>query len=200
MVNLKLNFKLFFIFIVCLIFLINQVKAEDNLVVIGKNDAPIKIKVFSSLTCPHCASFHINVIPKIKKKYVEKGKVQLILIDFPLDQIAFNAAKLLHCLDKKKQIEFLDTIYENQSQWTSGSNLDEINGNLKEIVKNLGINKVKFDKCLINEVISDEILNARIDGQKKYSINSTPTIIINEKKLEGSVDFKNIKKKIEKLI
>ena len=144
--------------------------------------------------------FHIKIVPEIKKNYVESGKVQLIFIDFPLDQAAFNASKLLHCLDQKKQISFLDTVYENQDKWTAGSNINEINNNLKKIVQILGINSTQFDKCLNDEVISDKILNSRIDGHQKYSINSTPTIIINEKKLEGSASFKNIKKKIEKLI
>ena len=134
------------------------------------------------------------------KKYVNSGKVQIIFIDFPLDQVSFNASKLLHCLDKKKQLSFLDNIYENQNKWTSGSNLDEINNNLKNIVKKLGIDSEKFDKCLNNENIADRILAGRIVGQEKYSINSTPTIIINEKKLEGSTSYKNIKKKIEKII
>ena len=155
---------------------------------------------FSSFTCPHCANFHINVIPEIKEKYIETGKVQLIFVDFPLDQVAFNASKLLHCLDKKKQIRFLDTIYETQNEWANGSNINDINNNLKKIVKNLGISSNQFEKCLIDDVISDKILNGRIDASKKYAINSTPTIVINEKKLEGSVSFKNIKKKIEKLI
>ena len=126
--------------------------------------------------------------------------MQLIFIDFPLDQIALNASKLLHCLEQKKQITFLDNIYENQSQWTSGLDLNEVNNNLKEIVKILGINSIEFDKCLNNEVIEDKILSDRINGHQKYSINSTPTIIINEKKLKGSATFENIKKKIEKLI
>jgi len=78
--------------------------------------------------------------------------------------------------------------------------MDDVNKNLKKIVKNLGISSAQFDKCLVDEAISDKILNDRIDATQKYSINSTPTIIINEKKLEGSVSFKNIKKKIEKLI
>ena len=95
---------------------------------------------------------------------------------------------------------FLDIIYETQTKWTIGSNVNDINNNLKKFVKNLGINSAQFDKCLIDEAISDKILNDRIDATKKYSINSTPTIIINEKKLEGSVSFKNIQKNIEKLI
>ena len=201
--NLKLFFsiKFFFIcFLICLKCYAEDSGLKKNLVVLGQNDAPIKIKVFSSLTCPHCADFHIEVVPKIKKKYVESGKVQLIFIDFPLDKVAFNASKLLHCLNQKKRITFLDNVYKNQNQWTSGSNLEEINNNLKEMGHTLGINANQFDKCLNDEVISDKILNGRIDAQKKYSINSTPTIIINEKKLEGSANFKNIEKNIDKII
>ena len=207
MIKSNLNVKLFFLIKICIIYLIiclesyaDDSNAQKNMVVIGSDDAFVKIKVFSSLTCPHCANFHIKVVSEIKKEYIKSGKVQLIFIDFPLDRAAFNASKLLHCLDKKKQITFLDTIYETQNVWTNGSNIDDINNNLKKIVKNLGISSVQFDKCLIDEVISDKILNDRIEANKKYSINSTPTIIINEKKLEGSASFKNIKKKIEKLI
>ena len=207
MIKLNLNLKLFLLIKICIIYLIiclqsyaDDSGAHKNMVVIGSDDAFVKIKVFSSLTCPHCADFHIKVVPEIKKEYIKSGKVQLIFIDFPLDQAAFNASKLLHCLDEKKQIAFLDTIYETQNVWTNGSNIDDINKNLKKIVKNLGISSVEFDKCLIDEVISDKILNDRIEANKKYSINSTPTIIINEKKLEGSASFENIKKKIEKII
>ena len=198
--NLKI--KLFFLAKVFSILLVVCLKsqADENVIALGSNDAQVKIKIFSSLTCPHCANFHIKVVPEIKKNYIDAGKVQLIFIDFPLDQAAFNASKLLHCLDKKKQIAFLDKVYENQSQWASGSDVNEINNNLKEIVRMLGISPANFDKCINNEMIADKILNGRINGQQKYSINSTPTIIINEKKLEGSVSFKNIKKKIDKII
>ena len=207
MIRSNLNIKPSFLIKIILIYLIcclksysDNIDINSSLVVLGPDKAPVKIKIFSSLTCPHCANFHINIVSKIKKKYIEMGKVQLIFIDFPLDQVAFNASKLLHCLDKTKQIVFLDIIYETQNSWTSGSSINEVNNNLKKIVKNLGISSAQFDKCLIDEIISDKILNGRIDASKKYSINSTPTIIINEKKLEGSVSFKNIKKKIEKLI
>ena len=207
MIRNHLNYKLFFLAKIFLIYLIISVKSyasdtktQDAFIVMGAYDAPVKIKIFSSLTCPHCANFHIKVVSEIKKNYVETGKVQLIFIDFPLDLAAFNASKILHCLDQEKQIAFLDTIYENQQQWASGSDINEINDNLKAMVDILGISSKKFSKCQNDEVIGDKILNGRINGQQKYSINSTPTIIINEKKLEGSVSFKNIKKKIEKLI
>ena len=207
MINSNLNPKLLLLLKLFLIYLLICLKSyaddsglRNSMVVIGSNNAVVKIKVFSSLTCPHCANFHINVVSEIKKNYVDSGKVQLIFIDFPLDKASFNASKLLHCLDKKKQITFLDTIYKNQNEWSAGSNINEINNNLKKIVKALGINSTQFNKCLNNQVIEDQILRGRIDGHQKYSINSTPTIIINEKKFEGSASFKNIKEKIEKLI
>jgi protein-disulfide isomerase len=207
MIRSNLNIKLFFLIKIISFYLILSIKcysdnsnASDSLVVLGSDKAIVKIKIFSSLTCPHCANFHIKIVPEIKREYIDTGQVQLIFIDFPLDQAGFNASKLLHCLDKKKQIAFLDIIYETQTKWTNASNINDINKNLKKIVKNLGISSIQFDKCLIDEDISDKILNGRIDANRKYSINSTPTIVINEKKLEGSASFKNIKKKIEKLI
>ena len=207
MIRSNLNTKPFFLIKIILIYLIfssqsfsDNVNTNSGLLVLGSDVAPVKIKIFSSLTCPHCASFHINVVSKIKKKYIEAGKVQLIFIDFPLDQAAFNASKLLNCLDKGKQMIFLDKIYKTQNEWMQGSNIEDINKNLQEMVKNLGINSVEFNKCLIDEAISDKILNGRIKANQKYSIESTPTVIINEKKLEGSANFKNIEKKIEKLI
>jgi len=207
MIKSKINYIFCFMLKVIIIYMTifvssyaNDSLEKNKLIVLGEDNAPVKIKVFSSLTCPHCANLHINVISKIEKKYVRSNKVQLIFIDFPLDQASFNASKLLHCLDKEKRINFLDIIYKDQKKWTAGSDIEDINQNLKKIVKNLGISSEKFDRCLLNEKISDKILNKRIESNKKYSINSTPTIIINEKKLEGSANFKNIKKRIENII
>ena len=109
MIKSNLDFKLFFLIKVCIICLVVCLKSyadgsttQDHLIVVGSNDAIVKIKIFSSFTCPHCANFHIKVVSEIKKNYVDSGKVQLIFIDFPLDQPAFNASKLLHCLHQKK--------------------------------------------------------------------------------------------------
>ena len=205
MTNHNILGKLFFlakVILIYLLFCININSSEQNvkekLITVGINDAPVIIKVFSSLTCPHCANFHMNVVPKLKK-YIDSGKVQIIFIDFPLDKAAFNASKLLHCLDKKKQISFLDKIYKDQEKWISGSTIDEINNNLKKMVKSFGINNIEFDKCVNSDIIADRILNSRINAHKKYSIEATPTIVINEKKLKEA-SLKNIIKRIEKLI
>ncbi len=196
-----LNIRLFFLTKILLIFFLLCFKSYANeLIVLGKKDAPVKIKIYSSLTCPHCANFHKNIVPLIEKNYVKSGVVQLIFMDFPLDQASLNASKILHCSNEDRQIKLLNKIYEKQSNWASGSSIEQINSNLQKVVENLGVNSSEFKKCLNNVVVEDKILNGRIEGQKKYSISSTPTIIINEKKFEGTVSFKNIKKKIEKLI
>ena len=189
-------------FIISLFLLVN-LSAEEKLtnsksIFIGKEDAPVEIKVYSSLTCPHCANFHINVISEIQKKYVETGKVKIIFIDFPLDLAALNASKILHCVEKKDQMKIMDLIYKKQGEWSTGSTIDEINENLKSIMTTSGINSDKIDKCLVDENIENIVLNGRIEGDKKYSISSTPTIIINEKKFIGSNDFNNIEKAIKK--
>ena len=200
----KLNYKLIFLITILLLFCFrsfsDDLEVKDSFVTLGSNEALVEIKVYSSLTCPHCANFHIKVIPEIIKNYVDSGKVKIVFFDFPLDQAAFNASKLVHCVDKKKNLTLLDMLYEKQNKWAAGSDIDEVNNNLKKIVENMGINSSQFNYCINNEAIADKILNERINAHKKYSINSTPTIIINEKKFEDSASFENIKKKIEKLI
>tara|TARA_B110000008_G_C16943622_1_gene553514 strand:- start:1251 stop:1889 length:639 start_codon:yes stop_codon:yes gene_type:complete len=207
MIKNKFNSQIFFlciVFFACLFFcyqsFASDIKDENNLIVLGKDTAPIKIQIFSSHTCPHCASFHTKIVPLLKKDYVDKGNVQLIFLDFPLDEAALNASKILHCLDSKKQIKFLDNIYEKQSSWASGPDIDTVNKNLELIAKSFDMKSEKFTLCLNNEKNEDFILKSRIESHKKYSINSTPTIVINEKKFEGSLNFKNLKKKIDKLI
>ena len=197
----KINFNIFFLINIIFIYIILCFKAySDNFVTLGNDEAKVKIKIFSSLTCPHCANFHKNIVPKIKKEYINNGMVQLIFIDFPLDHAALNASKLINCISSDKQNEFLDIVYEKQNEWTTASNITEINENLKKLFNELGINISNFDKCLNNEDIENRILNVRIEAQKKYSINATPTIIINEEKFKGELSFKNIKKIIVKII
>ena len=200
MIKYLLNKHLFFLTKILLIFFLLCFKSYANeLIALGEKSAPVKIKIYSSFTCPHCASFHKNIVPLIEENYVKLGLVQLIFMDFPLDQASLNASMILHCSNKETQIKLLDTIYEKQSSWASGSSIEQINSGLQKVAGNLGINPSEFNKCLNNEIIEDKVLNNRIEGQKKYSIKSTPTIIINEKKFEGTVNFKNIKKKNRKI-
>tara|TARA_B100001996_G_scaffold315703_1_gene258594 strand:- start:1966 stop:2607 length:642 start_codon:yes stop_codon:yes gene_type:complete len=172
----------------------------DNSIVIGSDDSKVEIIIYSSLTCPHCAKFHNDVLPKIKKEFVETGDAKIILTDFPLDLAALNASKIIHCAKDDSKIKLLDTIYEKQKIWTDGNNIEAINENLKKIVNDLKINNFNFEKCLNDKTSEKLILEGRIKAQEKYKVDSTPQIIINKKKYDGPTDFTNIAKKIKKLI
>ena len=208
----KSTYLLFFVVLLVVIFLINKTIQSpkensndvtigyDNSIVIGSDNSKVEIIIYSSLTCPHCAKFHNDVLPKIKKQFVETGDAKIILADFPLDLASLNASKIIHCAKDDSKIKLLDAIYEKQKIWTDGNNIEAINENLKKIVNDLKINNFNFDKCLNDKTSEKLILEGRIKAQEKYKVDSTPQIIINKKKYDGPTDFTNIAKKIKKLI
>ena len=166
----------------------------------GNEDAKIKIFVYSSLTCPHCASFHNNIYPLLKKDFIDNGIVKIYFKHFPLDLAALNASKILQCANKKNRLILLNHLYKNQEKWIQGKTIEEINKNLKNILTDLKISEVDFNKCLAMKDVEDFILNERIEAVKKHEINSTPSIIINDEKFKNAIEYKNLKKIIEKLI
>jgi len=166
----------------------------------GNEDAKIKIYAYQSLTCSHCATFHKKIYPLLKKDFIDTGILKIYFKHFPLDLAALNAAKVLQCIGKKNRISFLDHLYETQEIWTKGENIEDINQNLKESVKKFGLSGENFNKCLHFEDLENYILNSRIEASNNFKIDSTPTIIINDEKFEGGLEYKNLKKAIEKLI
>ena len=184
-----------------LILIIISVNAESKTLDIGNSNAKITVKVFSSLTCPHCANFHKNIFENLKKEYIDKGVVKFEHHGFPLDLAALNAEIIVRCHeDKDKSFQLLGEIYKKQNQWAVGSDINPINESIKKIGSDSGLNNDKMDSCLKNENTQDQILNERIEAQKKYKIQSTPTIYINKKKYDGEYKYKQFKKAIEKLL
>jgi protein-disulfide isomerase len=174
-------------------------QVESKILSIGSPDAKVTIKVFSSLTCPHCANFHANVYEKLKKDYIDKGLVKFEHHAFPLDLAALNAEVIVRCQDNsEKKFELLTEIYNKQTTWAVGSDINKINKLIKKVGINFDLSNEKMDVCLNNDIVQDEILEQRIEAQKKYKIESTPTIIINEKKYSGKIDYKQFKKAIDK--
>jgi protein-disulfide isomerase len=189
----------FFFKVIFLIFFFLSAQAESKVLSIGSPDAKVTIKVFSSLTCPHCASFHENVYEKLKKEYIDKGLVKFEHHAFPLDLAALNAEVIVRCQDNsEKKFQLLTEIYNKQTTWAIGSDINKINALIKKVALNFDLSDEKMDKCLNNDKVQDEILEQRIEAQKKYKIESTPTIIINEKKYSGKIDYKQFKKAVEK--
>ena len=183
--------SLFFIFTDC-----DQVSQNKN-----SSNSIVVVKVFSSLTCPHCADFHGKVYKKLEKEYISVGRVEFEHYAFPLDLAALNAEKIFQCTaDSQTNVNFLTELYKRQNEWAVGSNIEIINESIKKIGKEFNLTEVQMNKCLANKDLEDKILNQRIEAQKNYKIKSTPTIYLNKKKYEGKRDYKSFKKAIEKLL
>ena len=164
----------------------------------GKKNAKITIIAYESLTCGHCADFHKNVYPGLKKDFIDKGLVRIEFRHFPLDIAAFNASKIGQC-NNDGESNIMHILYSGQKKWAKGKTAEEATKYLKKFLKDENI-KLDFEKCLSNKAIEDYVLNDRIEGVKKFKVNATPTIIINDKKFEKALNYKNIKKYLEKLI
>ena len=184
------------VFILIFIF---SAQAESKILSIGSPDAKVTVKVFSSLTCPHCATFHTSIFNKLKKEYIDEGLVRFEHHAFPLDLAALNAEVVVRCqTNNETKFKLLEEIYNKQTFWAVGSDINKINDLIKKVGLNFDLTEEKMNACLENSDVQDEILNEMIEAQKKYKIESTPTIFINEKKYSGKVDYKKFKKIIEK--
>jgi len=184
------------VFILVFVF---SAQAESKILSIGSPDAKVTVKVFSSLTCPHCATFHTSIFNKLKKEYIDEGLVRFEHHAFPLDLAALNAEVVVRCqTNNEKKFKLLEEIYNKQTFWAVGSDIDKINDLIKKVGSDFDLTEEKMNACLENSDVQDEILNERIEAQKKYKIESTPTIFVNEKKYSGKVDYKKFKKIIEK--
>ena len=172
--------------------------AEISRIISGNKNAKITIIAYESLTCSHCADFHKDIYPQLKKDYIDTGLAKIEFRHFPLDVAAFNASKISQC-NQDLGLNILESLYSDQQAWVKGGSVEEINKNLKKFINQKGFN-IDFDKCVNNKEVEDFILNDRIEGAKNFDVNATPTIIINNKKFDKSLNYKNLKKILEKLI
>jgi len=189
------------LFIILIIFSAKAFAADNEIIkriTEGEESAKITIITYESLTCGHCANFHKDVYPELKKDFIDKGLVRIEFRHFPLDLAAFNASKIAQC-NNDGNSNIMHTLYSGQKKWARGKTPDEAIGYLKKFLEGENIN-VDFEKCLSDKAIEDFILNDRIDGVKKFEVNATPTIIINDKKFDKTLNYKNLKKYLEKLI
>ena len=181
----------FFLFINC-----DQLSQSKN----NSNDM-VTVKVFSSLTCPHCADFHGKIYEELEKEYISVGKVKFEHHSFPLDLAALNAEKLLKCnASSQVNFKFLTEIFKKQNKWAAGTDINTINDSIKTIGKKFNLTEDEMNKCLADKELEEKILNERIEATKNYEVSSTPTIYINEKKYKGSRNYESFKKAIDKIL
>ena len=189
------------IILISIFILISALSAQANeikRIFVGNESAKISIIAFESLTCSYCAKFHQDVYPLLKKEFLDTGLAKIEFRHFPLDIAAFNASKVAQCKNDGN-LEILESLYANQQKWVKGSSIEEANINLQKFLSKEGFN-IDFESCINNKQIEDFVLNDRIDGAKNFKVSATPTIIINNKKFEKTLNYKNLKKALEKLI
>ena len=164
---------------------------------IGTEEANIEIIEFASLTCGHCAKFHNEVFPKIKKEFIDTGKVSFIYQDFPLDKFALKASVIARCSGEKKFFSFLKVLYSKQKDWTR---TEDPFRSLLKIAKLGGLKNDEIKVCVGNKSIEDGILKQRLNASKKFDIKATPTLYINGEKYDGDLTFEALKLKINTLL
>lgn len=162
--------------------------------VIGSADAPVTLVEYASYTCPHCADFHTEILPQIKKDFVDTGKVKVIFRDFPFERIGATAAMLSRCVDPGRYAGFTDLLMKQQKNWASSPNPM---GALFKLAKLAGLSQEKIDSCMANEKLLDQIISVRKEAMDKYGFNSTPSFLINGEKVVGSGDYEKFKNIIE---
>ena len=165
--------------------------------VIGSADAPITMIEYASLTCPHCADFHNNTLPDLRKKYIEPGKVKLIYRDFPLDGLALQASILAHCAGQQRGPAFVSAFFESQDRWATAT---DPSAALRQLAKLGGLSDERIDACLADKELGDSVLKMRLDAEKEHSVQSTPTFLIGEKTYAGNQGIDGFNEILEPLV
>lgn len=165
--------------------------AEKSLpeISMGSKDAPVVMINYSSLSCGHCAHFHTDILPKVEEKYIKPGYLRIVFRDYPGDQVSLRAHQLAWCKGEMKYLDFMKILYANQEKWLLAP--DPLVA-LKAIALQNGIPAKQFDTCLKNQELLDQIVAIRLDGQKKYNITATPTIVINAKIYQKALTLEEI--------
>ena len=161
---------------------------EDDRI-LGSAEAPITIIEYSSLTCPHCAAFHAGALPRIKETWIADGRVRLVYRHFPLDAAALRAAAVANCIEGTRYFGFLDLLFKSQKRWAKPD------GSLKglgQMARLAGLSQEKFEACANDEAEMDRILQQRQDGVQTYGVQSTPTLFVNGRKVEGARSFEHL--------
>jgi protein-disulfide isomerase len=155
------------------------VTSQDR--ILGNPKAPITIIEYASLSCPHCAHFEGDVLPALQKRWIDTGKAKLVMRDFPLNPPALSAEVLARCMPPERYYPLVKTMFDNQDKWV----IDDWRPALQHLVEFAGIGKAKFDACLADKTIENQVVGSRLLAAQQLGVDATPTFFINGKKFEG---------------
>jgi len=167
--------------------------ADDR--ILGRPDAPITIVEFASLTCPHCADFDANTLPKLKAAWIDTGKARLVFKDFPLDQAAVRAAMLARCAPPEQFYPFIDALFHSQTTWATGGKVDTALGKLAKLS---GMTDDQFAACMKDEAVQKRVLDSRLQAEQQYKVESTPTFFVNGVQIVGAQPYAEFERVLNK--
>ena len=171
---------------------------EDDFI-IGNNNAPITIIEYASMSCSHCANFHNNTLPDLKKEYIDTGKVKYVFRDFPYNYPALLGSMVMRCIPSVVRYDYMIALYKLQNMWVVRENAIT-RQELYKIMQTGGMTKENFDTCLSNVDLENKILQEVIAAQSEFNIRSTPSFLINGDLLEGDKSIKVFRQILDKIL
>lgn len=154
---------------------------------IGAGNAPITVIEYFSMTCPHCASFHVNTLPQVKQELIVPGRCRFIFRDFPLDRVALGAHMIARALPAAQYADFVDVLMRTQNQWATSR---DPMGEIAKLAALAGMPRATFDAVLANEALQRGVLQIRLDGEQKDRVEGTPTFIASTgQRTSGGIGF-----------
>jgi len=172
---------------------------NENDFIIGNKDAPITVIEYASMSCSHCADFHIKTLPQLIEKYVDTGKIKIVFRDFPFNYPALLGSMVLRCIPEDTRYEYTQALYKLQPKWVNRENA-KTTQELYKIMQSGGMTKKEFNSCISNVDLENDILQSLMDAQNEFNIKSTPSFLINGLLVEGNKPFKDFREIIDKLL
>ena len=197
--SIILHFFYFFLFFSHSTFAGSVLEISDDDFIIGRDNAPITIIEYASLSCGHCADFHLNTLPKLVDEYVNTGKAKIVFRDFPFNYPALIGSMVLRCVPEDIRYQYSNALYQLQSKWVVRENAKSTQ-ELYKIMQSGGMSKEEFNACIKNVDLENEILTGLMSAQNEFNIKSTPSFLINGILLEGNKPIKDFRQIIDKIL
>ena len=194
-----LFFTIFFLFVLTPIYGESALDITEKDFVIGNEDAKITIIEYASLSCSHCADFHVNTLETLKKEYIDTGKVKMVFRDYPFNYPALLGSMVLRCIPENYRYDYMNALFKLQTDWVNKKNKKTIQ-ELYKIMQSGGMTKDEYDACIYNTELENEILKGVMEAQNQFNIKSTPSFIINGKLIEGNKSIKEFRQIIDKIL
>ena len=194
-----LFFTIFFLFVLTPIYGESALDITEKDFVIGNEDAKITIIEYASLSCSHCADFHVNTLETLKKEYIDTGKVKMVFRDYPFNYPALLGSMVLRCIPENYRYDYMNALFKLQPDWVNKKNKKTIQ-ELYKIMQSGGMTKDEYDACIYNTELENEILKGVMEAQNQFNIKSTPSFIIDGKLIEGNKSIKEFRQIIDKIL